>query len=62
MVWVDRRELAMAAGPEVDEAFRLLVEDISYSVAVPRSTVFVAKEHVVVDKKIKVPPLPKPVG
>jgi hypothetical protein len=59
-VWVDRRELASAAGPEVDEAFRLLVEDISYFVDVPRSTVFVAKEHVIVDKKITVPPLPRP--
>ncbi len=59
-VWVDRRELGSAAGPEVDEAFRLLVEDISYFVDVPRSTVFVAKEHVIVDKKIIVPPLPKP--
>jgi len=59
-VWVDRRELAAAAGPEVEEAFKLLVEDISYFVDVSRSTVFVAKEHVIVDKKIIVPPLPKP--
>ena len=61
-VWVDRRELAAVAGPEVDEAFGLLVEDISYFVDVPRSSVFVAKEHIIVDKKITVPPLPKPAG
>ena len=59
-VWLDRRDLANLAGPEVDEAFRLLVEDISFFVDVPRSTTFVAKEHIVVDKKITVPPLPKP--
>lgn len=59
-VWVDRRELAATAGPEVEEAFRMLVEDISYFVDVSRSAVFIAKEHVIVDKKIIVPPLPKP--
>jgi len=60
-IWADRRELASVAGPEVEEAFQVLVEDISYFADARRSTAFVAKEHVIVDKKIIVPPLPKPV-
>ncbi len=59
-VWADRRDLALATGPEVGQAFQLLSADIHTFVDSAAASVFVAKEYVVVDKPIMVPPLPQP--
>lgn len=59
-LWADRRDIGGTPGPELAEAFRLLVEDICYFMDVANSSVFVAKEHVIVDEQIVRVPLPKP--
>lgn len=59
-VWINRQEFAMVSGPEVDEAFPLFVEDCGYFIDLSRSPMWAAKEHVIVDRKRIVPPLPKP--
>ncbi len=58
--WMDRRSMDAPPGPEAQEAFALLVQDIGNFVDTTAATMFVAKEHVIVDKKIFVPPLPTP--
>lgn len=59
-VWIDRQEFAMVSGPEVDEAFPLFVEDCRYFIDLSRSPMWAGKEHVIVDRKRIVAPLPKP--
>jgi hypothetical protein len=59
-VWFDRRAIALAQGPEVDEAFPLLVADIGNFADASQSAMHVAKEHVIVDKKIFTTPIPVP--
>ncbi len=59
-VWFDRRAIALAQGPEVDEAFPMLVEDISNFADPSQASMHVAKEHVIVDKKIFTRPIPVP--
>ncbi len=61
-VWADRRDLALATGPEVAQAFQLLAADIHTFVDSAAAAVFVAKEYVVVDKPIMTTPLPTPAG
>lgn len=45
-LWVDRHALGAAAGPEVDEAFRLFVEDCQQLIDLPRSSFQMGKEYV----------------
>jgi len=59
-VWFDRRAIALAQGPEVDEAFPMLVRDIGNFADASQSSMHVAKEHVIVDKKIFREPIPVP--
>jgi len=59
-VWINRQAFGMVSGPEVDEAFPLFVEDCGYFIDLSRSPMWVAKEHVIIDKKRIVAPLPKP--
>ena len=59
-VWFDRRAIALAQGPEVDEAFPLLVADIANFADPSQSAMQVAKEHVIIDKKIFTQPIPVP--
>ncbi len=59
-VWLDRRDLAAPAGPEAGESFGLFAQDIEEFANVSNSPLFVAKEHVIVDKKIMAMPLPVP--
>ena len=58
--WLDRRSMALAAGPEVEEAFPLLAQDIATFIDTSKARVFVAKEHVVVNTRIFTDPLPQP--
>lgn len=57
----DRLALNATAGPEVDHAFGLFVEDCGLFIDLPRSTFMVGKEHVLVDEPLVVRPLPRPV-
>ncbi len=59
-VWLDRRDLAAPAGPEAGESFGCFAQDIEEFADVPNSPLFVAKEHVIVDRKIMTMPLPLP--
>ncbi len=43
------------------EASRLFVEDCGYFIDLSRSPMWAAKEHVIIDKKRIVAPLPKPI-
>ncbi|HEB91793.1 MAG TPA: hypothetical protein ENI85_19615 [Deltaproteobacteria bacterium] len=58
--WIDRRVMDTPPGPEAQEAFALLVQDIGSFVDTSASSMFVAKEHVILDEKIFTPPLPTP--
>ncbi|NPA25935.1 MAG: EthD domain-containing protein [Deltaproteobacteria bacterium] len=59
-VWFDRRAIALAQGPEVDEAFPMLVRDIGNFADASQSAMHVAKEHVIIDRKIFREPIPVP--
>ena len=59
-VWLDRRDLAAPAGPEAGESFGYFAQDIEEFIDVSKSPLFVAKEHVIVGKKIMNMPLPVP--
>jgi hypothetical protein len=59
-LWLDRHALAAAAGPEVDEAFGLFVEDCKLFIDLAASPFMVGKEHVLVDRRLVERPLPTP--
>jgi hypothetical protein len=56
----DSYGVMLAQGPEVDEAFPQLIADISYFADASQSAMHVAKEHIIVDKKIFTAPIPVP--
>jgi hypothetical protein len=58
--WKSRQDLAALAGPEAGESFGFFAQDIEEFTDVSKSPLFVAKEHVIVDKKIMAMPLPVP--
>lgn len=59
-LWFDRLALNAAAGPEVDHAFGLFVEDCRLFIDLAKSHFMVGKEHVLVDAPLVVRPLPHP--
>jgi hypothetical protein len=59
-LWVDRHALGAAAGPEVDEAFSLFVEDCKQFIDLPRSSFQMGKEYVLVELPWINRPIPAP--
>ncbi len=59
-VWLDRRDLAAPGGPEAGESYGYFAQDIEQFADVSNSPLFVAKEHIILDKRIMTMPLPVP--
>lgn len=59
-IWFNRYDFNAAAGPELDAAFALAIDDCKLFIDLPNSIFFVAKEHVLVDRPVVTAPIPGP--